>query len=474
VRLEDYVIEARKRTDWEVMDLGTLLLQKNLGRILRSGMLITIPILVVLVALVITVGFFWGYLFLWLMRPLYGRVTLFVLSRAVFASHPSPREIARALPGFLSQGVWAAVLIRPWTLSRVIAEPVLLLEGLRGKELRKRSQVLLGEGVRGAVWWGAVSVGLVQASILVGMMVLLYGFVPEGVVEWSPKMLSDNPSALLAWAALLCLALSFAVVEPLWVAIGFAMYLNRRSNLEGWDVELVFRRLAQRASQGIRLSGLSIFGVLACWPSRLLGQGAVAEAGSVAQRPVDVVFAREEFNTTREVPISSMSGNMPYWLTGLFETFAWIAVGAVAVWLVYSLLRWSMGLEAAAPRIKGKLAVGTLELAGLDLRRESLPKDVVGEARALWSAGQTKEALSLLYRGSLVVLRDEHGLFIEDGDTEGRCLSKVVKLEVLELGTYFGGLTALWTRLAYGGESLDEASFSGLATGYAQHFGGGG
>ncbi|MFT4647400.1 MAG: hypothetical protein ACI9X4_000612 [Glaciecola sp.] len=472
MRLEDYVIEARKRTDWEVMDLGTLLLQKNLGSILRSGMLIAIPILAVMVALVITVGFFWGYLFLWLMRPLYGRVTLFVLSRAVFASHPSPRDIARALPGFLSHGLWAAVLISPWTLSRVIAEPVLLLEGLRGKELRKRSQVLLGEGVRGAVWWGAVSVGLVQASILVGTLVLLYGFVPEGVVEWSPGMLSDNPSALLAWAALLCLALSFALVEPLWVAIGFAMYLNRRSDLEGWDVELVFRRLAQRASQGIRLSGLSILGVLACWPSRLLGQGEVAETGLVPQRPVDVVFASEEFKTTMEVPFNNMDFNPPHWLGGAFELFAWIAVGAVTVWLVYSLIRWSMGLEAPAPRIKEAKSVGALELAGLDLRRESLPKDVVAEARALWGAGQTKEALSLLYRGSLVVLRDEHGLFIEDGDTEGRCLNKVVKLGVLELGTYFGGLTDLWTRLAYGGESLDEAAFSGLATGYGQHFGG--
>ncbi len=36
--------------------------------------------------------------------------------------------------------------------------------------------------------------------------------------------------------------------EPVYVACGFSLYLNRRTVLEAWDLELVFRRLRQRLS----------------------------------------------------------------------------------------------------------------------------------------------------------------------------------------------------------------------------------
>jgi hypothetical protein len=32
------------------------------------------------------------------------------------------------------------------------------------------------------------------------------------------------------------------VLEPFYVAAGFAMYLNRRVQLEAWDIEQEFRR----------------------------------------------------------------------------------------------------------------------------------------------------------------------------------------------------------------------------------------
>ena len=42
------------------------------------------------------------------------------------------------------------------------------------------------------------------------------------------------------------IAVSYAIVvlflEPFYVASGFAMYLNRRAELEAWDIEQEFRR----------------------------------------------------------------------------------------------------------------------------------------------------------------------------------------------------------------------------------------
>jgi hypothetical protein len=37
-------------------------------------------------------------------------------------------------------------------------------------------------------------------------------------------------------------ALAVFFLEPFYVAPGFAMYLNRRAELEAWDIEQEFRR----------------------------------------------------------------------------------------------------------------------------------------------------------------------------------------------------------------------------------------
>ncbi|MCA9003407.1 MAG: DUF4129 domain-containing protein, partial [Planctomycetes bacterium] len=243
---------------------------------------------------------------------------------------------------------------------------------------------------------------------------------------------------------------------------------NRRSDLEGWDVELVFRRLAQRARQGVRLSGFVPFALP--WVMGLGASGSSQEAG---QRPVDIVFASDEFRTTvqREI-FTGGSHGLPGGIRALFETAVWLGLAFLVGYLIYRCVVWAMGVENKGAILEVPEDSGPLELAGLDLRRESLPTDVAGEARSLWAAGQARAALSLLYRGALVSLRDEHGLVIEDGDTEGRCVRKVFALEALELGSYFGGLTDLWTRLAYGGRHLDSDEFSGLVQGFAEHFGG--
>ena len=40
---------------------------------------------------------------------------------------------------------------------------------------------------------------------------------------------------------LACFAVAVAIVEPFFVGAGFAMYLNRRVELEAWDIEQEFR-----------------------------------------------------------------------------------------------------------------------------------------------------------------------------------------------------------------------------------------
>ena len=40
--------------------------------------------------------------------------------------------------------------------------------------------------------------------------------------------------------------MAVTTIEPFYVAGGFSLYLNRRTLLEGWDIELELRRCAAR------------------------------------------------------------------------------------------------------------------------------------------------------------------------------------------------------------------------------------
>ena len=56
----------------------------------------------------------------------------------------------------------------------------------------------------------------------------------------------------------LAYAAAVLVLEPFYVAAGFGLYLNRRTLLEGWDIEVALRRIAERHAAALLLVRLSL------------------------------------------------------------------------------------------------------------------------------------------------------------------------------------------------------------------------
>ena len=64
-------------------------------------------------------------------------------------------------------------------------------------------------------------------------------------------------------------------------------------------------------------------------------------------------------------------------------------------------------------------------LFGLDIRQESLPDDIEQTARQLWQQKKYREAVSLLYRGSLVALFKQYHFELAPGATEQDCIRQI-------------------------------------------------
>jgi hypothetical protein len=117
----------------------------------------------------------------------------------------------------------------------VYALPVVQLEGQTGSQRRARLQAIQ-RGQRGAAW-------MMQTAFSWFEFLLWCALLSLGAWLWPGlrdpfTLIQSFDSGVLANAVLyVTYAVAVLFVEPFHVAAGFAMYLNRRVELEAWDVE---------------------------------------------------------------------------------------------------------------------------------------------------------------------------------------------------------------------------------------------
>lgn len=250
MRLEEIGIQLRPRGASEALDLGRVMMQAWYGGAWRAWTLtylaIGLPLLAVL----------WKHalialLLIWWLKPLADRALLFAYSRSLFGETSTRREIWRALPGLLKRsGLFSGLTYRRFGLRRAFLLPVWQLEGQRGKAARQRSRVLSSRVDN-------LSVGLTLFSLCISfflalsLLLLINMFVPQNhqdvvnLDEW----LNGNITTVGTLILNLAVMTAESVVEPFYVASGFALYLNRRSELEGWDIEQAFRKMSIRKAE---------------------------------------------------------------------------------------------------------------------------------------------------------------------------------------------------------------------------------
>lgn len=454
MKVEDLAISLRSRSPWEAVDLGFAMARRWRADVYAAWFLVTLPF-VALGALLFPEAPAWAFLLLWWFKPWHDRALLFVYARAVFGEPGSARALLAAMPGLLNAGLLAHLTLWRLDPQRSFRLPVMQLEGLRGTARARRFAVLSrrGGGHAMMLWLACANLELLlQVSFLALPALLL----PEPVeVDWLRLYFDDAAPLWWQWLVFGMGYAAMALLEPAYVGGGFALYLNRRAQLEGWDIELAFRRLAARLAPVAAVLLLLLLPPLA--PPAAATPAATPEPEQ-ARRLVREILQHEDFRTTRDVvrwqPRERARQERPQrdggtWLNDfgqrlarLFEFIGWVLLVSLALFLLHRFLKWR---EARAPR---PVALPPAQVAGLDIRPESLPADVAAAVRRLWEAGQQRAALSLLYRATLSALAHRHGVRLRAADTEGDVLRAAAGLDTEPLAL-LAALTRLWQRTAY-------------------------
>jgi hypothetical protein len=478
----DIAVTLRRRAPWEAMDLGLAMLQ-------RWWRLCYVPHLIV-GALVVAVAWTLGWwlarpwvaiLFVWWMKPLYDRVVLHVLSRAVFGELQSPREVLTRRSGeWLGAGLLPYLLLRWWPdMARSFNLPVRQLEGQSGAAGRERRTVLGRRASSYAVWL-TVACANFELVLYWSFERFTQIFLPAKAFEG--RSLSDifATGELFSQGDLLAYAAAVLLLEPFYVAAGFALYLNRRTLLEGWDVEVALRRIAESrarapaAALAAMLLAAFVFAGLAAPPAHAQEKDPrheIAEVMKAPEFPHSVQTTRwERRDTTLPEPRGSDNErserdgifNLGRGLAQVAQVVFWaaaIAVLAYALWWVARMLPQASG---AAPEPYRPPA----SLFGMELAPDKLPADVAAAALDLARAGRLREALSLLYRGALSDLVHRRGVELLSSHTEAEVLGLAQKALPTQGGFYMETLVKAWRLSAYAKRDPSGTDVERLASDY--------
>ncbi len=80
-------------------------------------------------------------------------------------------------------------------------------------------------------------------KLKLALLSLIGWFAPQGYDgRLGSAFFGGDGGALLNGVSTIAYALTIGFLEPFYVAAGFALYLNRRAELEAWDIEQEFRR----------------------------------------------------------------------------------------------------------------------------------------------------------------------------------------------------------------------------------------
>lgn len=509
-------ITLRPRSAWEATDLGVALVRAQAGRIFAAWCLLSIPVWIACNAAAWALDTPWlALLAMWWLKPLFDRIPLYAISRAVFGHTPSLRAIVRAF------FTWGGNAIAPWLLwrrlhfARMLLLPVDLLERVSGAQRGERVRALTrgrDAGPRhqllivGAEFELVLVLGLISGVLLLVPTPLL----PDATAALFRQMFENPPP----WAQVLfnaCVWAASSLTEPFVVGAGFGLYLNRRVQLEAWDIEHAFRHLAARLARSAQVVGaLLVLLTLATTPSLAHAASACASAASTSADAAAACNDAGDTPTPASLPallgkdyradgapfahhLKQVLDGMqrserdwrwqlrdpekpdlrgpPEWSLGLGDFMAlaarywlWLLAAAALAFIVYHHAAWLGWLRDPPPAADDPAPLDRQALAA----PEPLPTDIPAAVRALWRDGQPRAALALLYRAGVQRVSDGLDAPLPPGATEGQCLRRSRKLADRGYAALFARIVACWQATAYARRLPDEAQIEALLDEWAR------
>ncbi|HFF6188686.1 DUF4129 domain-containing protein [Stenotrophomonas maltophilia] len=537
MRIDRLDVVLRARSGWEAMELGSALARRHARAVWGSWLLASAPLFVIFNALGWWLDAFgWAWLAMWWCKPLFERAPLYVLSRGIFGEPVSTLPALRAQRHWGNTGSWGYLGWRRFSVLRSLCLPVNLLEGNAPGQRGPRRRAVAA-GAAGAATVLTVTCMAFEAVLVSGAIGAVFMFMPLDLMSESWRaawdMIGKDTPAWARFGFNLACWLASALIGPFFVGAGFGLYLNRRTQMEAWDVEIALRRLRDRLLPAASTLALLLCLALPLVSAPVHAQDADAEPGRAMGKPnasdiaaeddddeptidpantpatifggtpVDTAGFRQAVNRAYEDPLQRPTREVTRWKPieqaeekkkedkqlqrdtnskgerkARRDGIAWLA--RLAEWGLWGLL----GILLLVLLLTARLWLPWLRGSG---RRKAdaapevleeqvelpvvLPPDVATQAGLLWDQGRPRQALALLYRASVRTVGERSGIALPPGATEAQCLRASRRMPEASDRDLFARIVRMWQYAAYGGRLPSRADFDALADTLRQQYG---
>jgi len=469
--VHDSTLSLRSRSVWEAVDSGVLLWR---GNFIYFIPFFAVPVWVIACGLRLFSGelFFIPYLGLWWLKPLFDRIALHIVSKRFFDAPvtSSLKSICRGIAE-MRRGLLGDLLWRRFSPNRAASMPARVLERLGAKQFALRKKNLESGGINFcpliSILGLAMEAALLLGEILFALMTASL-FFPTAI-----EYLQENSqiTEIIIFAAF---CFNYILAESLYACMGFGLYINSRVEVEGWDLELLFKKFAKRQNDARLLKVALLICLFMALPFSAYAESAsefpdgFPVATEKAVLDLKTILASPDFGSEREgwairfkdrdyeeLPdvdfgegfekIRSLFG----FLLRLFVVLAIISFAAfVFYWLIKNRRQILRGkLSAQRSLVKGKQP---------EISRDSTEL-LFSKAEDFFHAGNLREAWAACFSGCLGAYSLFYSIAFPVDATEYDCLGLVRESDPSERG--FGEIVQNWILFAYGNLTPEENAF---------------
>lgn len=157
------------------------------------------------------------------------------------------------------------------------------------------------------------------------------------------------------------------------------------------------------------------------------------------------VYSESEIEAARRM---ENQGNFIFGVASVLEVMLWCLLIFLIAFFVWkyrhqmSEFLSNLGKEDAAPELP-------TTMFGLDVKKTSMPKDVVQSARQHWLNGERRQGIALLLQASLIALLHDHDCRFIDSDTESECCERIEQQAPKNMSAFMWKLVTAWQQIAY-------------------------
>jgi hypothetical protein len=427
-------LALRRRSPWEAADSGLLLWRENLAYFLPF---FALPLWICAFGLRVLPDNMrvWSWMGLWFLKPLFDRPVLHIIAIRFFENPSGAGRLFRGLGKSLLRGLPGDLLWRRLSPLRSAVMPLRVLENLKGKEARKRKRTLAPGGLHFCllltIWGLALEVVLLGGEILFAL-VMSETIREDYISSLSDFLIQSEIFFFAAWC------INYMLVESLYVCMGFGLYINSRVEVEGWDIELLFRQFAGARGKKALLQKVLVFFIAAgcLFPAGAYADGKISKeklriAGT--ELPLEAlkqVFDSGDFGGEREswgIRLKNQKeGEEPDfypapWMEAIKQIFAF----ALRLVLVFAIVGLGIFLiRYLLKNRRGKIPVPAGgNNAALFYPPGESPESLMEKARAWYDRGEIRRAWGFCLAAALESWSLYRGLEFPPGATEYDCLA---------------------------------------------------